>query len=275
MTARNPLGNFVRRQARVERPLGRTDGKWYTVYEDFELLPPVGAAAAGKGTNFSITGTGTVPVPAFAALANGRGGIKLATRTTSAADNDEARLFPFATNARWGQTIGPLANNEFEIEGIVRTDTAITETQIYFGFKLTDTGVVATDANQALFLYDTDNTTSFGPAGTGTLTASANWLAIQSTAGDDVSLTLASPIAVAASTSVAATSMTGEYKFRINVGVDRIARYYINNGLYATGTVALPTTAALIPCMGHASRKGTPALVAATYASLRLSVFVA
>lgn len=279
MTARNPLGNFVRRQGRLERPVGRTDGKWYTIATDLETLPPVGAAAAGKNPHFSITGTGT-PLVTYAAVgstgavANGRGGCSPATRSASAADNDEVRVFPFTTS-RFGIAIKPTANNEFEFEGIVRTDTAIAETQIYFGFKLTDTGVIATDANQALFLYDTDNTANFGPAGVGTLTASANWLAIQSVAGDDVSLTPTSAIAVAASTTAAATSTTGEYRLKVNIGVDRIARFYINNALYATGTVALPTTAALLPTCGLASRKGTPATTSFSVASLRLSQYVA
>lgn len=237
----------VRDLLKEEAPFGVFTGKshapgkaaleYHTLYNPWELLPDP-TQAAGKDANFDLTGTGTVPTPVQLA----RGGITVATRTTSAADNDEARLFPLATVSNWGTAITPADDKEQIIETRI-TLTQITETQFYFGWKLTDTGVVATDANQCLFLFDTDNTANFGPAGVGTLTASAKWLCINSSAGTDVAFE--TPTTVAASTS---------YVLRVRIGTDRRARFYINRKLVHTALTAIPTSASLLPTMGVASR---------------------
>lgn len=230
----------IRDEAMMNMPLGTIPGSggliWHNLYDPFDLLPPVGATAAQKDLHFSITGTGTVPTPVLLA----RGGVTIATRTTSTADNDEARLFPF-TASNWGIAVPPTANKWQMIETIF-IPTQITECQFYFGWKLTDSGVVATDADQALFLFDTDNTTSFGPAGSGTLTANANWNCVVSVAGSDVNIN--SNLAVVAATA---------YRLAILIGSDRRPRFYINNNIVATGA-AMTATAALFPTMGVATR---------------------
>lgn len=243
----NATKHAVREQLIMETPLGSNMGitkgggaavlELHNLYDPFDLLPPVGATAAQKDLHFSITGTGTVPAPVMAA----RGGVTIATRTTSAADNDEARLFPFTASA-WG-TVLPPADNKFQMIEARLELTQITNTQFYFGWKLTDTGVVATDANQTLFLFDTDATANFGPAGSGTLAASPNWYAINSSAGNDVAKDTGVPVAAATS-----------YLLQIAIDVDRRARFYLNRRLVHTAITAIPTTANLLATWGIASR---------------------
>lgn len=228
---------LVRNMALDEFAIGLLNGKYHCQYDPLDVLPPVGATAAQKDLHFSVTGTGTVPAPTF----QSRGGIVLATRTTSAADNDEARLFPF-TASSWGVAIPPTANKESMIETII-IPTQITETQIYFGWKLTDTGVAATDADQALFLFDTDNTT-LSPSN---LTANANWNCITSVGGVDQARNSGVPVVAASS-----------YHLRVYIGTDRQPRFYINNILVHTGP-ALTAAANLLPTMGVASRAGAGA----------------
>lgn len=243
----------------TSRPGGSAAPEYHNLYDPFDLLPPVGATAAQKDLHFSITGTGTVPTPTFAT----RGGVTIATRTTSAADADEARLFPFTASA-WGAAAGvpPTANKVQLLEARIQLP-AITFTQFYFGWKLTDTGVVATDANQALFLFDTDATTSFGPAGTGTLAASANWYAVNSSAGDDTAKDTG--IVVAAATS---------YLFQILIDADLRARFFINRKLVWTAITAIASTAALLPTMGVSSATGASAVKSFSVRHIRRMVSV-
>lgn len=223
-----------------EAPLGPLVGKsslrYHSMYDPFDLLPPVGATAAQKDLHFSITGTGTVPTPVAAA----RGGVSIASRTTSAADNDEARLFPF-TASSWGIAT-PTASGKRQLIETTISLAQIAETQFYFGWKLTDTGVVATDANQALFLFDTDNTANFGPAGSGTLTASANWIFVNSVGGNDVAINSGRP--VAASTN---------YRLGVLIDTDQRARFLIDGKVIATAVTPI-TSGNLLPTMGIASR---------------------
>lgn len=256
MTARNPLDTLLRRRGRFEFPVGSTDGKWFTLSDLFEQLPPVGAAAAGGNPNFSATGTGTVPTLTFASASSaGLQGVVLATRTTSAADNDQARLTPFATSA-WGKAHRPTSGNVLGLEGVITTPSAITDIAIGFGWKLTDTGVLGTDDNQAYILFDTDATT---PAGSTT-----QWVAVSSSGGTDT--VTASGVTVAASTT---------YKLRVEVGTDLKGRFYINDQLVHTSATALPNTADLIPSVFVISRANAGAAKSITVRKVRRFLFTA
>ena len=138
----NPLAfiNHIRRAAREEFPFGRKFGNWYTIFSDFETLP-IGTQAAPNDPQWDLTGTGTVPAPTFLATSAGRGGILLATRTASAADNDEAAIFPLATS-RWGVSASGFGTNRVQewLQGMVTSGASIAQTAFIFGYKLTDTG---------------------------------------------------------------------------------------------------------------------------------------
>lgn len=244
----------VQDQLIEEAPLGPLVGegglKYHSLYKPWELLIDP-TQAYGKDADFDLTGTGTVPAPTFAS----RGGITVATRTASAADNDEARIFPLTASA-WGTVLATASGKRQLIETTINL-AQITETQFYFGWKLTDTGVVATDANQALFLFDTDNTSNFGPAGSGTLTASANWLLVNSAGGNDVAINSAIP--VAASTN---------YRLGVMIDTDQRARFFINGRLIATAVTAI-TSGNLLPTMGVASRASAGAAKSFTTRHIR------
>lgn len=258
MPALNPLQTLIRRFNRLNSPGGTSDGKWYTVTDDFSLLPPVGAVAAGSNTNFSATGTGTVPALAFATPnANGLGGVTIATRTASAADNDAARLAVAFTQSAWNTAIQPTTNNEQELVGYVTTPATITELAIGFGWKLTDTEVLTTDADQAYFLFDTDATTPVGSV--------VNWVCVNSAANTD--LIADSGVVVAASTT---------YRFRINIGVDRKARFYLNEALVATATTAFVNASINLKASFFVvSRTNAGAAHSATIRLIRRSVYTA
>lgn len=258
MPAVNPTQTLIRRFNRLNSPCGTSDGKWYSIFDDFSLLPPVGAVAAGSNFNFSATGTGTVPALAFATPnQNGLGGVTIATRTASAANNDAARLAVAFTQSAWNTAIQPTTNNEQELIGYVTTPAAITEQAIGFGWKLTDTEVLTTDADQAYFLYDT---TATSPAASTT-----NWVCVNSAA--NVDLVADSGVAVAVSTT---------YRFRINIGVDRKARFYINEALVATATTAFANASVnLKTSFFVVSRTSAGAAHSATIRLARRSVYTA
>lgn len=254
MPARNPLTTQVIRIGRVMHPLGTQDGKWYTMSNDFTLLPPVGAAAAGKDPHFTITGTGTVPTPTIAAPAvNGLAGFTLATRTASAADNDEARLFGL-TSSQWSRSFTPTTTNVHELEFDIATPAAITEQQIWAGVKLTDTGVLGTDNDQAYFLYDTDATSPVG--------STTQFTCVVSVGGTDT--VTVSGVTVAISTN---------YNLRIVIARDLKARFYINDALVHTAATAFAGTEALKFSMGTASRTDAGAAHSITIRKVRASTF--
>jgi len=145
------------------------------------------------------------------------------TLTTTAAASDQMIISP--------RTSSPFITLQFNtsrrprIEAVIKTGAAITNTTIWWGFKLTNTPVVATDDDQAFFRYADG-------------TASGVWQCINSTGGTDQ--TQNTTVTVAVST---------VYQLVVEVGADLKPRYYIgtNGGplsLVATGaalTSALTT----------------------------------
>jgi len=219
MPARNPVTNLVNRQGRLNHPVGRKDGKWYTLAWDSTHIPATTVGTGGADPDFTLVGTGTIVAPTFVnSTSKYPGGMLFATRTASAADNDFAGIFP-ATVSRWGHRIQPTTNNVQRLIGVVRTGASIAETSIRFGWKLTNAIAYATDDDQAFFTFDTDATPSTSSV--------VNWVAVNSTANADTYTNTG--IAVAADT---------DYLLRVDVGADLKSRFYINDVLVHTGSVA-------------------------------------
>lgn len=261
MPAFDPMKRSLREIARREFPLGRRDRKWLTLFKEFDLLP-IATQAAGNDVDFDLTGTGTVPAPTFLSPANGMGGILLATRSTSAADNDEAHLFPLSTT-RWGQSVLAVTGDETELDFWIRTGSTLVSTGFYVGAKLTDTAVYATDNDQVLIGFDSDS------MGTGASTTQLN--AVTSIGGTDTF----TPIGAATASGSAAADT--EYKLSIRIDINRKVSYYVNNGLRYTHSTALTASAALKITFGVMNRLDTPGGVGRSHGirGIRWSNFVA
>ena len=154
---------------------------------------------------------------------NAEGGI---TFTTDGADGDGVILLPHldANQTAWTQVTWG-TDQETRWTCRIKTGAAITNSIIWAGLKLTNTDVVATDANQAFFRYENGIN-------------SGKWQAVSSIANTDTSTD--SGVTVALST---------EYHLEIDIDSNRIAKFYINGTLVAT-TTALTTAIDLIPYIG-------------------------
>lgn len=217
----------------------------YVLFEDFSELPS-SAAGATVNKHFVYGGDGTPILTQHTG-----GGVLLSTRTAGTADNDTARLVP-AASSNWSKTTTPDLQPVLDI--VVKTPAAVTDMQVYAGWKLTGTNVIATDADQLLFLFDTDDTANFGTAGVGTLAHSANWLTVVSVAGNDVAVDTGIPVAAAT-----------VYRFTISIDEDRQAHFFIDGEpVLSSGAVylspATTLTGALLPQVGVSTRDAGPAV---------------
>ena len=199
----------------------RDPGTRLHLVERFEQPPGINAdIAIGFNRNFEVLGTNAVSADVTLSTT---GGINLATHggaTDStiilphldAAQTTWATATPFATakSPQWGVTI--------------QTDSALTNTTIWAGCKLTNTPVVATDDDQVMFRYKQGTDTT--------------WQCIYSIAGTDT--TVDSGVTLAAST---------QYRLWITVDSTRKARFFINGEVKATST-ALTSLTTLIPYVG-------------------------
>jgi len=171
--------------------------------------------------HFEVLGTnGTSASTAFSSTVAG------VTITTAGADNDQVIILPHLdtaqtawTGIKWG------TENQTEWECAIRTSSSIATQLIWAGLKLTNTPTIATDADQVLFRYSTDD-------------SDTNWQIIDSVGGTDTQTD--SGIAVAVSTNI---------RFRIKILSTRQAQFYINDILiYTSG--ALTNDVDLIPYVG-------------------------
>lgn len=172
--------------------------------------------------DFEILGTNAVT--ASAAFDTTNAGLLL---TSAGASADQVILAPHldTTQTAWS-SIKWGTENQTEWTASIKTGAAITTLQIWAGLKLTNTGVIATDADQVFFRYNTtDDATAF-------------WTVISSIANTDT--TTVTPVAIAAAT---------QYKLKIVIGVDRKAKCYINDVLVYT-TAALTNDKDFIPYIG-------------------------
>lgn len=178
--------------------------------------------------NFEVLGTNmTSALSTYYA----EGGITL---TTAGADGDEGILLPHLDTKQtaWSQVTWG-TDKSVEWEAFVTTGSNITNAIAWAGLKLTNTEVLATDANQAFFRYEDD-------------VSSGALIAVYSIGGVDVSVNTG--ITVALST---------KYRLRIAIDSSRIARFYVGVGTGAMTLVATSTALAdaidLIPYIGVAA----------------------
>lgn len=196
----------------------------YVLEETFKRLPSINASI-GVATNLDFEVLGTNASADDVTYGSTIGGIQL---QTDGADNDQVIILPHLdasqtawTGIEWG------TENQTEWECILRTDASVAALTIWAGLKLTNTSVVATDADQVFFRFDA---------------AVANWEATTSIGGTDTETDTG--VAVAANTT---------YKLKISIDSSRIARFYIDNVLVHT-TTALTDNIDLIPYVGvHAN----------------------
>ena len=175
-----------------------------------------GSTGVGKNVNFEVLGTNMTT-----ALATRNATVAAVTLTTAGADEDQAILCPHLdsgqtawTGVKWG------TENQVHWEALVRTSSAIDNQKIWAGLKLTNDQVVATDANQAFFKFQTDATNSEA------FDDYTKLHFVHSIANTDYISVL--PITVAASTN---------YHLKIVMNSDRKLTIYVNGVQYnITGT---------------------------------------
>ena len=193
--------------------------------------------------------------------------------TTATADQDQAILLPHLdtnqtawSGTKWG------TENQTEWECAI--SLAATDNQkVWSGLKLTNDHVIATDADQAYFIYQSDATN--GTA----VTTHANWHFVHSVGGTDFISAL--PIAVAADTI---------YHFRIKFDSDRKMEIFVNGVQYnvtatsgSTGGTAVTEGTAksgamtndvdLIPYIGIENGAAAAEVLGVHYQSISRNIF--
>ena len=202
----------------------------YELVERFQKAPKLNAdvLSATEATNeicnrdFEILGTNAVST---CTALYAEGGMVM---TTTTAANDQVICLPHLDTSESAWNVTTWGTDQLtRWEAVVQPDATITSIRIWAGLKLTNTSVIATDAEQAFFVFDT------GAGSEATL-----WHTVYSIGGVDIEDGVGS--AFAASTT---------YHLVIDIDSSRIARFYINGTLMTTST-ALTTTTDLIPYIG-------------------------
>lgn len=227
-----------------------------TANKDFEIL---GTNASKDDVTFSST----------------EGGIQL---QTDGAVNDQVIVLPHLdtdqtawTGIKWG------TENQVEWECAIRTGSSITDTSFWAGFKLTNVPAYATDADQAYFLYASDDTH-------GSLTTNANLHFVYSVGGTDYITDLGIAVATAAT-----SGNGGIYKLRIVIDNNRQVSVYVNGvqyGLVTTSTAggatqststtlsnALTNDIDLIPYVGVQTLTGSAKQITLCYEKISRVLF--
>jgi hypothetical protein len=179
---------------------------------DFELL---GTNAANANVTYSTTTSG----------------LKL---TTATADNDSMIVLPHldTNQSAWANTKYG-TENQVQWECVVRTDASIADMTWYAGLKLTNTDVIATDDDQAYFLYSSNDDS-------GALTTNANLHFVYSVGGTDYVTDLG--ITVAAATT---------YRLAVSIDSDRKASVFVDGVQYSVVTAATAGGATVSPAKGE------------------------
>lgn len=265
------------------------DTRRYFLYEPFLQRPALNAvintafsdadATAAANTairlaekvanrNFEVLGTNmTTALCTFNATS---AGIVL---TTATADQDQAIVTPHLdTNQTAWQVTKWGTENQVEWECSINTN-AIDNQKLWAGLKLTNDQLVATDADQAYFKFQTDATNSEA------FTDFTVWHFIYSVGGTDYISAL--PITVAANTI---------YHLRISIDSDRKASIFVNGVQYnvtstsgstggtavTTGTtksLALTDDVDLIPYIGIEAGAAAAEAVDVQYQSISRVIF--
>ena len=174
------------------------------------------AVTQAANKNFETLGTNyTTALTTFSAT---QAGIVMTTATT---DQDQAILLPHLdtnqtawSGTKWG------TENQVEWECSISLP-ALDNQKVWAGLKLTNDQLVATDANQMFFKYQTDATNSEA------FTDFTKWHFVHSVGGTDFISQL--PITVAADT---------QYHFKIEVDSDRKAAIFVNGIQYNVTTTS-------------------------------------
>jgi len=212
---------IVNADLEVKGNLRRSSEKYY-LEEFFKRLPKgnadiLDAAEATRmiaNRNFELVGTNAGT--GDAAFSASYAGIVI---QTDGADADQVIIAPHLdagqtawTGIKWG------TENQVEWECAITTHSTITDYSFHAGLKLTNTPVYATDADQAYFLFCTDDDQ-------GALTTNANLHFVYSNNNTDYITDLG--IAVAASTT---------YRLRIEIDSSRQVCIYVNDVKYGLGS---------------------------------------
>jgi hypothetical protein len=191
--------------------------------------------------NFEVLGTNMTS--ALSTLSTGGGN----TLTTAGADGDAAILTPHldANQSAWAVADWS-TDDRVVFETTVVTGANITNAIIWAGLKLTNTNVIATDAEQAFLRYEDD-------------VASGAFQFTTSDNGTDTTTT--TTVTVAVSTS---------YHIKITIDADFNVHCYINGVLHARHLAALGTGHDLIPYVA-VEADGAAAAKAITCRGIRMS----
>jgi len=193
--------------------------------EDFMQRPGINAnidqvstVEVQRALNRNWEALGTNMTTALCTFATTGAGVLV---TTATADEDQGILTPHLDTAAtaWAGTLWGTENSvHFETSLQI---PALDNQKVWAGLKLTNDQLVATDANQMFFKYQTDATNSEA------FTTFAKWHFVHSIGGTDYISVL--PITVAINT---------PYHFKIEVDSDRKAAIFVNGIQYNVTTTA-------------------------------------
>jgi len=193
--------------------------------EDFMQRPGINAnidqvstVEVQRALNRNWEALGTNMTTALCTFATTGAGVLV---TTATADQDQGILLPHLDTAAtaWAGTLWGTENSvHFETSLQI---PALDNQKVWTGLKLTNDQLVATDANQMFFKYQTDATNSEA------FTDFTKWHFVHSIGGTDYISVL--PITVATNT---------PYHFKIEVDSDRKAAIFVNGIQYNVTTTA-------------------------------------
>ena len=267
---------------------GLKDARRYYLYESFAKKPGLNAVAiidpdandaaalaAYTIVNKDFETLGTNYTTALTTFPGTQAGILM---TTAGADQDQAILLPHldTNQSAWSKVLWG-TENQVEWECSISLP-ALDNQKVWAGLKLTNDQLVATDANQIFFKYQTDATNSEA------FTTYANWHLVHSIGGTDYISRL--PIAVAADTI---------YHLKIKIDSDRKATCFVNGiqynitstagstggtavtavqpGTAATKSAALTNDVDLIPYIGIEAGAAAAEAVNVHYTAISRHVF--
>ena len=201
------------------------DARRYYLYEPFLQRPGLNAIniidpdadsasalAITQAANKNFETLGTNMTTALTTFPGTQAGILM---TTAGADQDQSILLPHldTNQSAWSKVLWG-TENQVEWECSISLP-ALDNQKVWAGLKLTNDQLVATDANQVFFKYQTDATNSEA------FTDFAKWHFVHSIGGTDYISRL--PITVAADTA---------YHFKIKIDSDRKATIFVNGIQY-------------------------------------------
>ena len=181
-------------------------------------IDQVSTVEVQRALNRNWEALGTNMTTALCTFASTSGGV---LATTAGADQDQAILTPHLDTAAtaWAGTLWGTENSvHFETSIML---PALDNQKVWAGLKLTNDQLVATDANQVFFKYQTDATNSEA------FTDFAKWHFVHSIGGTDYISQL--PITVAINT---------PYHLKITIDSDRKASIFVNGVQYNVTTTS-------------------------------------